>query len=118
MDAYWEGIREIMRPAFDEPSQFAVQKGIGVVVLHSLLPEVLELVRDKGLSPSEPESYSAMLEDALTGLQGENGQGSVVDGIDFWVAGVLGAAGTYSSSSGQRVLIAKIRGRLPNLNVD
>ncbi len=45
LEAYWQGMREILRPVFDEPTEHALQKGVGVMVMHSLLPHILEVVR-------------------------------------------------------------------------
>ncbi len=118
LDAFWEGVRNILREAFDDPANFSVQKGVGVLVLHTLLPEVIELVRDRGYSTTDPESYERLIGSALTGLQGENAAGDVVNGLDFWAAAPLGAAGSYSSSAGRRVLMAKIRMLLPQLDVE
>lgn len=118
LEAYWEGIRNVIREAFDNPADFSVQKGVGVTVLHVLMPEVLELVRDRGLSPTEPASYESILEKALTDVQGENATGEVVTGLSFWAVSPRGAVGSYSSSAGRRVLIAKLRTLLPQLDMD
>jgi DGQHR domain-containing protein len=118
LDAYWNGIREVVRAAFDEPDQFAIQKGVGVIVMHSVLPSVLECVRTRGLLPTDPMSYKQILEDPLMKLQGENGDGEPVNGIDFWASAPKGAAGSYSSSAGRRVLAAKIRQLLPSVEVE
>jgi hypothetical protein len=42
----------------------------------------------------------------------------IVRGADFWLAGAEGAAGSYSSNAGQRVLTAKLRGALPAIEVE
>lgn len=118
LDAYWRGIRDILRPAFDEPTGFAIQKGVGVIVLHAVLPHVLELVRNQGLTTTDPLSYKSILENTLTKLQGENGDGETVDGIDFWAAAPKGAAGSYSSSAGRRVFAAKLRQLLPHVEAE
>jgi DGQHR domain-containing protein len=115
LDAYWAGIRSILREAFDRPTEFTIQKGIGVVVLHAILPEVLEVVRDRGLSPTDPDTYSSLLDDTLMELEGENPDSETVNGLEFWAGLPEGAAGTYSSSAGRRLLIAKLRSRLPQL---
>lgn len=115
IDAYWNGIREVLRPAFDDPDEYAVQKGVGVIVMHSVLPHVVECVRNRGLLTTEPSSYRQILEEALTKLQGENAEGEPVSGIDFWGSAPKGAAGSYSSSAGRRVLAAKIRQLLPSV---
>ena len=118
LEAYWHGIREVLRPAFDEPDKYAIQKGVGVIVMHSVLPNVLECVRTRGLLPVDPGSYKQILEDALMKLQGENGDGEPVSGMDFWASAPKGAAGSYSSSAGRRVLAAKIRQLLPSVEVE
>jgi DGQHR domain-containing protein len=118
LDAFWEAVRNVLREAFDDPANFSVQKGVGVLVLHTLLPEIIEIVRDRGLSATDPVSFEGLIAEALTGLQGENAVGDVVSGIEFWAAAPRGAAGSYSSSAGRRVLMAKIRALLPQLDVD
>jgi DGQHR domain-containing protein len=118
LDAYWNGIRELLRPAFDDPDHYAIQKGVGVIVMHSVLPHVLECVRNRGMLTADPVSYKQILEDGLLKLQGENGDGEPVNGIDFWASAPKGAAGSYSSSAGRRVLAAKIRQLLPSVEAE
>ena len=117
LDAYWAGVREVLRNAFDDPTGYTVQKGIGVIVLHSILPSVLELVRNQGRSVIEPEAYTQLLRDPLLKLEGDNGEGKPVAGADFWAVSPKGAAGSYSSSAGRRVLIAKINQLLPSVEI-
>jgi DGQHR domain-containing protein len=118
LEAYWHGIREVLRPAFDEPEAYTVQKGIGVIVLHAIFPHVLECVRSRGLSTIEPDVYKSIISESLTQLQGENNAGEPVSGVDFWASAPKGAAGTYSSSAGRRLLIAKIQQLLPHIEAD
>lgn len=118
LEAFWEGIRNLLREAFDSPSEYAIQKGVGVIVMHALFPEILELVRDKGMAPMEPNSFEQVLGGSLNDLVGETSENKTVEGVEFWAAGPRGAAGSYSSSAGRRVLIAKIRSRLPELEVE
>lgn len=115
LDAFWRGIREVMRPAFDDPTEFSIQKGVGVIVLHAVLLHILEIVRSKGLSVVEPEAFSQVLKKPLESLQGDDARGSPVSGLDFWRGAPNGAAGSYSSSAGRRVLIAKLRQLLPQV---
>jgi hypothetical protein len=117
LDAFWRGVREVMRPAFDDPQDFSLQKGVGAIAMHSLLVHVLELVRSRGGSVIEPEDYAAILREPLEELQGDDGDGNPVSGTDFWRAAPRGAVGSYSSSAGRRVLIAKIRQLLPDVEV-
>jgi hypothetical protein len=102
-----------MPAAFDDPNDFTIQKGIGVTALHGVLPQVIEIVRSTSASVLEPESYEAVLREPLERLQGDNGSGDTVSGFDFWRSGEEGAAATFSSGAGRRVLIAKIETLLP-----
>jgi hypothetical protein len=106
-----------MPEAFDEPSEFSIQKGIGVTVLHMLLNQVVEIARSRGDSMSEPGTYARILRDALEQVEGENASGDPVAGGNFWRAAPVGAAGSYSSSAGRRVLIAKMQQRLPKISM-
>jgi len=118
LSAYWEGIRKIMPDPFVEPQEYALQKSVGVQIMHGLLISVLEYVRSTGRSVIEPEPYADALEQALMDLEGDTSSGDVVRGSDFWLAGSEGAAGSYSSNAGRRVLTAKIRGMLPAIEVE
>lgn len=118
LEAFWVGVREVLRPAFDDPEKYVIQKGVAVIVLHSLLPDVLERVRTRGLSTTDPNAYAKMIHDALIKLEGDKGTGDPVSGLEFWLTGQEGAAGSYSSSSGRRVLAAKIRMLLPEVEVE
>ncbi len=118
LDAYWKGIKASLPEAFDDPTKYSVQKGHGAIILHEVLPDVLELVRSKGLSVTEPDSYVTIMGPALQSLEGDNGRGETVKGADFWRATIDGAAGSFSSSVGRRVLAAKLRQLLPSLDVE
>lgn len=117
LDAFWRGIRSFMQDAFDQPANYALQKGVGVIVLHTALVSVLELVRSQGLSVLEADSYGSVLAEPMRRLQGDDSYGVPVSGIDFWKVAPHGAAGSYSSSAGRRVLIAKIQASLPRVKV-
>lgn len=117
IESFWRGIRELLRPAFDEPTNYAIQKGVGVIAMHSILPHVLEIVRNRGLSTVDSESYKIVMAETLNNLEGDDGYGNPVSGIDFWAAAPKGAAGSYSSSAGRRVLAAKLRQLLPNVEI-
>lgn len=117
IDAYWRGIRNIYPEAFDQPAEFSLQKGIGVIVLHTVLMQVVEVARSNGLPLVEAETYDQVLRYALENLQGDDARGNPVIGLDFWRSAPLGAAGSYSSSAGRRVLVAKIQSLLPKIAV-
>ena len=118
LDAYWHGIREVLRPAFDDSEDYTIQKGMGAIVMHTIFPHVLECVRSRGLSTTEPEAYKSVLDGVLNKLEGENNQGETVTGVEFWASAPKGAAGSYSSSAGRRVLVAKIQQILPKIEAE
>lgn len=120
LDAYWQGIREALREPFDgNPNEYALQKGIGVTAMHDLLVNVVEHVRSAGESVFDERAYFRVMEPILAGLDGDNTAGENVSGADFWLTAPLGgAAGSYSSSAGKRVLLAKLRSALPALEVE
>ena len=118
LDAFWQGVREVLREAFDDPTNYSLQKGLGVMVLHAILPHVLEIVRTRGLITSEVDSYGGILARALTHIEGENADGMPVRGVEFWAAAPKGAAGSYSSSAGRRVLLARMKQQLPEVVLD
>lgn len=119
IEAFWSGLRDAMRPAFDDPQQFVIQKGVGVIVLHAILVDAMEIARSSGRSPIEAATYREIMDEPLARLQGEaqDGVGTPVAGVDFWRTAPDGAAGSYSSSAGRRVLISKIRQLLPRVEV-
>ncbi len=118
LTAFWEGIRSVIPEPFADPTRYAIQKSVGVMVLHGLLVSVLEYIRSTGESVLEPESYSKALDNALTKIEGDSPNGDVVRGAEFWLAGRDGAAGMYSSNAGRRVLTAKLRALLPDIEVE
>ena len=118
LDAFWQGIRKDLPEVFEDPEGFVIQKMTGTLVMHTVLIHALEYVRSKGWSVIEPESYANTLADALGELQGDTRDGAVVSGVDFWRAGAEGAAGSFSSNAGRRVLTAKIRAGLPEPEVE
>lgn len=118
LDAFWRGIRSILPEAFEDPTDFTLQKGVGAIVLHSVLLPTLEYVRSKGSSVTDPDSFTEALKKALRKLEGDNQDGEPVIGVDFWRTAPDGAAGSYSSSAGQRVLIARIRSQIPEVEIE
>lgn len=118
LDAYWQGIREVLPDAFYDPSAYSIQKGSGVSVIHAVLIPVLEYIRSKGFSVIDPASYHDAMEAALCTLEGDTPNGDIVSGVEFWRAGPDGAAGAYSSNAARRVLVAKIRAYLPEIEIE
>lgn len=119
LDAYWVGVRAAMVEPFRKPDDYTLMKGIGVWAMHYILPEVTEIIRSRGLSLFEPDCYSAILQDMFEGLEGENNKADTVRGADFWLTAPKGgAAGTFSSSAGKRVLISKLLQGLPEPEIE
>lgn len=118
LDAYWQGIAVVMPDVMNEPTDYALQKSTGVQIMHSLLISVLELLRSKGMSVVEPDAYADVLHDTLMNLEGDTADGGVARGPDFWRSGVQGAAGSFSSNAGRRVLLARLRAELPDVEVE
>ena len=113
IDAYWRAIRRVLPEAFEVPPKFNIQKGIGVEVMHAVLPNLLDQVRGSGDSVFKPDSYQDIVAQALLTVEAPNGDGDMVTGVDFWRTGRDGAAGIYSSAAGKRRLAELIEARLP-----
>lgn len=118
LDAYWQGIKSVLPEAFDDPLDFTLQKSTGVMAMHALLVDVIEYLRSKGQSLTEPSVFAAALQPALSELEGDTSLGELAKGCDFWRSGSQGAAGSFSSNAGRRVLLAKLRSLLPELEVE
>lgn len=114
LDAYWEGIADLLPEAFAAPGDYAIQKGVGALVLNSVFPHVLAVVISRAnASVTSPSSYSDVLGGAVDVLEGESQEGGTVGGSDFWRSGKAGAAGSFSSGAGKRVLGSRIINMLP-----
>ena len=117
IDAYWRAIRRVLPKAFESPSAYSIQKGVGVTVLHGVFPIVLDLARSGGGSLFDPASYEPIMGKSLERLQGANGEGDMVQGAEFWRTGRAGAVGSYSSAAGQRRLAEYLQAALPELDL-
>lgn len=113
LDSYWKGISEVLPDVFRDPSEYAIQKSTGVQVMHRVLLSILEYLRSVGKSLIEPQSYAQVVQESLLNLEGDTAGGGVASGPVFWRVGPEGAAGSFSSNAGRRVLTARIRSSLP-----
>lgn len=128
LEAYWEGIALVIPEVFGRagadgtppgsPNDYVIQKGAGVMIMHQLLIPVIELLRSKGESVLEAQSYADVLRDPLLELEGDTAEGTVARGADFWLSGRHGAAGSFSSNAGRRVLAARLKSNLPDIEVE
>ena len=117
IDAYWQAIRRVIPAAFEEPAKYNIQKGVGVDVMHSIFPNMLDQARFHGGSLFAPESYEQLVGTALVSLEGLNGEGEIVSGAEFWKTGRAGAAGAYTSAAGKRRLADLLESKLPDLDL-
>lgn len=129
LNAFWMGVREACREPFEgsyssggeieyEPSDYTLLKGIGVTAMHELLVTVIEIVRSRGDSVFDADAYATVMEDVLQNLEGDSADG-LVSGASFWLTAPNGgAAGSFSSSAGKRVLQAKLRQHLPEIELE
>lgn len=118
LDAYWKGLRLLLPEAFDDPTSYVLQKTTGVMILHGVLLHVLEYLRSAAKSVIDPTAYADAMRKTLDDLEGDTSTGELARGADFWKAGPEGAAGSFSSNAGQRVLIEKLRSMLPEVEVE
>lgn len=118
LDAYWQGIAKGIPEAFTSSNEFLIQKSTGVMIFHGLLITVIEVIRSRGQSVIDAETYEEVLSEALLEMEGDTSDGGIASGLDFWRSGPEGAAGSYSSNAGRRVLLAKLRGKLPTIEVE
>lgn len=116
LEAYWDGIRRVLPQAFVDPVDYVIQKSLGVHVMHQLLPTIIEIVRSRNGSVLDPEEYKEVLTDPLLQLQGES-QDGLVEGTQFWHTAPEGVAGSFSSSAGRRILITRLKAKLPKIEV-
>ena len=115
---YWEAVRRVLPDAFSDATAYSLQKSLGVVPLHQFLVSVLEVVRSRNWPVTEPDSFREVIQVPLDELSGDLADGTTARGVDFWRSGPEGAAGSFSSHAGQRVLLARLKQRLPAITID
>lgn len=119
IEAYWAGIRKCMPDPFRKPDNYTLLKGIGVWAMHEIMPEVIEVVRSNGDALFDQDSYADIMSYVLDELEGENQKAESVKGSDFWLTAPKGgAAGSFSSSAGKRVLISKLLQGVPEPEIE
>ncbi len=117
LNAYWEGIKIVLPEAMSDPERFNLQRTLGTTALHGALVNVLAVLVSRGQSVLDPANHAEIMHVPLTELGETNGDGTWVDGADFWRRGSDGASGLFNGRPGSRVLQAKIKEHLPNLEV-
>jgi DGQHR domain-containing protein len=119
INAYWKGLAKVLPEPFDPSTSskdWVIQKGVGAIPLHQVLPRVIEVVRARGLRLGDPDAYA----DVTQGLVALYGQGTdelgntvEISGVDFWRGGVKGVASAYTGDAGRRRLGLMIQALLP-----
>lgn len=104
INAYWDAIAEIYKPVFKKPEKYTLVRGLGVQVMHMIFHRAFELVRSTDGSIFKKDDFRKHLVKPLRNIEGTNGLGEEVRGVDFWVAGKQGAAGSYGGEQAKRVL--------------
>lgn len=104
---YWQAIESVCPEAFEDPDEYVIQKTTGIFPLHSIAPEVFEMVRTK---------HGKITKDALTEVMSELSRNLAKNGFpegsDFW-HGEEGEAAKYGSQKGFRMLADILRDYLP-----
>ncbi len=118
LDAFWRAVALVLPEAFADPGDYTLQKSTGVLVMNGLLIPAVEHLRSTGKSVIDSDSYVGMLEAPLYDLEGDTAAGGVAKGVDFWRSGAEGAAGSFSSNAGRRVLLARLTKLLPAPQVE
>ena len=113
LNAYWEGVKQVLPEAMTDPERYNLQRTLGTTALHAVLVNVLAVMLSQGLSTVEPANHAEIMREPLIQLGETNGDGEWVEGADFWRRGAEGASGLFNGRPGARVLQAKIRENLP-----
>jgi len=113
LDAFWKGVAIILPDCFKDPSKYALQRAVGVSVMHAILSSLYIKMIMNNYDVHSPEDWSEYLA-PLRNLKDKNRLEVpyTVEGADFWLRGSEGAAGKYSSGSGKQNLVNMLKGHL------
>jgi DNA sulfur modification protein DndB len=103
---YWQALQEIFPEAFSDPGEYVIQKTSGIFSLHSIAPEVFDMVRTKHGRITK-EGLAEVLKDLNRSLSKEFGDESI-----FW-HNEDGEAAKYLGQKGFRMLTEILREHLP-----
>jgi DGQHR domain-containing protein len=116
LNAYWQGISQVLPEAFTEPKKFVIQKGPGAIAFHRVLPQVIDVLRARGDRLGDANAYAEVLKE-LPNLSGEimheDGRREQIDGGDFWKAGPEGVASQWTGDAGRKRLAVRIQSVIP-----
>ena len=101
LDAYWKGIGMVLPEAMADPERFNLQRTLGTTALHGVLVNVLAVMVSQSKSVLNPNDYADIMREPLSELGETNGEGTFVDGADFWKRGAEGASGLFNGRAWQ-----------------
>ena len=96
INAYWEGIGKVLPECFFSPNDYNIQGGIGVNVLHFLLPTALFYADKFGGKVDVSDTFYKIFEATLHELSGDNQTNEEAVAYNRRV-GPEGAAGAFSA---------------------
>lgn len=103
---YWQALEEVYPEAFQAPDEHVVQKTVGIFPLHTIAPQVFDMVRtEKGRITKEGVA------DIIRAIDHKLGE-SYEAGSAFWHA-KDGEAGKYAGAKGFRILAEILREHMP-----
>lgn len=110
----WEAIEVVFPETFNttDKKKYSLQKGIGVTVVHRLIPRIyldILLKNNKIFKPEDkinPENVDVWVKyfQKMRKHEDKNMNGEDVDGLNFWLSGKDGGAGAYSSGAGRNTI--------------
>ena len=117
LQAYWEGIKQVLPEAMEDPERYNLQRALGVTPLHAALGDVLTIIERH--SVFDPAGYAEVMRTPLEQMRGAtSGDPNVeVEGVDFWIRGPKGASSKYSNRPGYKTLETMIIEGLPSIEV-
>ncbi len=103
---YWQSLKDVYPEAFASPTDYVIQKTVGVFPLHIIAPEVFEMVRTTSGKITK-EGLVEIFKDLNNNLSNEYEEGSA-----FWHRNE-GEAGKYAGAKGFRVIADILKQNLP-----
>ncbi len=109
----WQAIEVVFPEVFADPNKkkYSLQKAIGVSVVHKLVPKIyMKMFRESGMNVEEFSKHVMQVDlwvkfyEKMRTHSDTNQDGADVDGLQFWLSGKSGAAGSYSSGAGRNTL--------------
>jgi DGQHR domain-containing protein len=115
INSYWVGISRVLpEPFAGDPSEYVIQKGVGVSTLHQILPQAVEIVRSRGHKLADPDAYADVML-GLKKLAGHaiiNGKQVPCEGAKFWHS--QSAATGFSGNTGRYRLTQLLQAIMPS----